>query len=1711
MDYDSNDVNRSTVTYPRISAGIGGIGRYTLFMQTAAPGVFSSITSTPNTTEKTKVKNNEKFMLGKVYYSNRGSDLGSLNVSDTSNSWMDQQTSLVDLKYSLNIANGELTAREPLFLVGTLTDDGYFRLADETWWTQEPIEADDGTVYIYVGQVYPDSQPYRCTLDLNNPAIWYKDNGWKPVVQYAAKTEVAVSAQHAGSAGYATTASNAGYAGQSGAAVTAGNAVLAGTASWALLANTANRAILASCANNAVTAGGAITASRAFFSSSAGYVTTAQNAVTANQAIKAGCAAHAVTAGRALYSTSAGYVTTAQNAVTAGYASMANEVLGNHSTLNNITLAANTTADYVWFNLFPDAYSGASADYAYPITSYRFGNKQAGYAGVELKADFFSGKASCAGWATSAGWASSAGYAASAANATNANSAAHAVTAGRALYSNTANNAVTAGRALYSNTANNAVTAGRSLYANTANNAVTAGRALSAGSATFATTAGNATDDTKVLKAGDTMSGPLTITHTANSTTGELKLQYGDTIDFWLGTGSANVNHGLYDVKKNAWVLAASATNAWYFYGQASCAAYALKSASAARAVTAGRAISSASAGYAASAAQATHAASAGFATTASNATNAGVAESSGSATYAAQSTTAGNAGVAGKADAANITTTNNAVAIYTNTAGAFGTIQSKAGAFYATATNVKPVFGTLPAAYGGTGKTTLVDGANAFINALTSGTSVPVDNDYYIAQWVNGGTNTAIYVRRTHNALWGYIENKIGSAAYVKSVAGKTGPTVTLSKLTVGHKEYNGSSDIEIKAADLDLAKSMTFLGKTTTAISDGSTTTTVSITVNGTTTNHTAENGDVVIYDGEEFIYSSTAGAWQSLGLASSYALHNHTHGNISSGGKVSTSAAIATGDSLLIGDASDSNGVTRSTITFDATKTGYALTQAGTWAAFNNYSLPNASSTTKGGVKIGDNLTIDSNAVLSLTSQNIISALGYNPAESGGAGIEYVVGTQAVQTSAWTGVTTESALETGKVIAYKIPQASSAGAAVSLTLTLAGGGTAAKWVLLNGSTALTTQYPANSVVILTYDGSAWRVADYDSNTDTFVRQELKDATDATSRPLLLAVRDSTDTTTSVTGIAYRSNAIYANPSTGKITATGFVGALEGQASCANYATTAAGSVTAGNAILAGTATWGIQANCAAHSIHAGSATYSASAAQATHAASAGYATSASQAIYAGSASYATTAVWAVQANCASHAIHAGSATYAVSASQATHAASAGYATSAAQATHAASANYSTTALHAGTAGKLTASNNGNYLNPIFLSTGTATATAGKTIPFIVGTGTTAGTWTGTLTGLTAYYDGLLILYKSPVAGANPTTLQLNSLEAKQVYLNNTTALTTHYPVNQPILLVYSASTNSGCWVAVDNYDSNTTPYGVRVYRQTSGYNDDYPLLVSRSLASAVTATNGGYLNNVYGVLYSTNIPTLNPSTGMMKVPGGITANLTGKASSAGYAASAAQATHAASANYATSAAQATHAASAGYAAQATNIYSAASTSKAYVLGTLTASSAMHGTVYAAAVYTQSGVLYGACWNDYAEFRWVKAKVEPGRCVVETGNDDMVISNGRMQPGAEIVSDTFGYAIGETDQAKTPVAMTGRVLAYPFEPISEFRKNIGHPVCSGPNGTVSIMTDKEYQEKGYCAIGTISAVPDYDTWEAGENRSISIPVNGRVWIRVK
>lgn len=152
-------------------------------------------------------------------------------------------------------------------------------------------------------------------------------------------------------------------------------------------------------------------------------------------------------------------------------------------------------------------------------------------------------------------------------------------------------------------------------------------------------------------------------------------------------------------------------------------------------------------------------------------------------------------------------------------------------------------------------------------------------------------------------------------------------------------------------------------------------------------------------------------------------------------------------------------------------------------------------------------------------------------------------------------------------------------------------------------------------------------------------------------------------------------------------------------------------------------------------------------------------------------------------------------------------------------------------------------------------------------------------------------------------------------------------------------------------------------------------------------------------------------------------------------------------------------------------------------------------------HTSVY---VNHSTGVLMGAAWNDYAEYRETKTEIEPGRVVIETGNGDLVLSQERMAPAPNVVSDTFGFAIGQTEKCNTPIAIAGRVLVYPFEDRGNFKA--GDVVCAGPEGTVSLMTREEIKEYPDRILGIVSEIPNYETW--GET---DIKVNNRIWIKIR
>lgn len=144
---------------------------------------------------------------------------------------------------------------------------------------------------------------------------------------------------------------------------------------------------------------------------------------------------------------------------------------------------------------------------------------------------------------------------------------------------------------------------------------------------------------------------------------------------------------------------------------------------------------------------------------------------------------------------------------------------------------------------------------------------------------------------------------------------------------------------------------------------------------------------------------------------------------------------------------------------------------------------------------------------------------------------------------------------------------------------------------------------------------------------------------------------------------------------------------------------------------------------------------------------------------------------------------------------------------------------------------------------------------------------------------------------------------------------------------------------------------------------------------------------------------------------------------------------------------------------------------------------------------------VKPSTGVLMGAAWNDYAEYRKFEGdEPQPGRVVCETGHDTVALSQERLQAAPAVVSDTYGFIIGEKD-GTVPVSIGGKVLVYGNEDINSY--SVGDAFCSGPNGTVSKMSRQEIVNYPDRILGYFVGIPEEDTFNG-------VAVNGRFWIKV-
>ena len=185
-----NDPNYQNRIYYTSSTAAETIYRYQLVLRTPG-GRLLPVSSANNTFTIGKTYSSSQFdPFGEIYYYNATSTVNA--NANLDNSVLYRQL-LVDLRYAFDLngtASYRMIARQPVYLTATPLSNGMAVLTEPTGSVIGPLSqvlpvTDDGLIYIYLGQAYEDSNPYRVELTLHHPVYWYKNGAvrkYRPTV-----------------------------------------------------------------------------------------------------------------------------------------------------------------------------------------------------------------------------------------------------------------------------------------------------------------------------------------------------------------------------------------------------------------------------------------------------------------------------------------------------------------------------------------------------------------------------------------------------------------------------------------------------------------------------------------------------------------------------------------------------------------------------------------------------------------------------------------------------------------------------------------------------------------------------------------------------------------------------------------------------------------------------------------------------------------------------------------------------------------------------------------------------------------------------------------------------------------------------------------------------------------------------------------------------------------------------------------------------------------------------------------------------------------------------------------------------------------------------------------------------------------------------------------------------------------------------------------
>ena len=247
---------------------------------------------------------------------------------------------------------------------------------------------------------------------------------------------------------------------------------------------------------------------------------------------------------------------------------------------------------------------------------------------------------------------------------------------------------------------------------------------------------------------------------------------------------------------------------------------------------------------------------------------------------------------------------------------------------------------------------------------------------------------------------------NNLGQVTAIEEVT-ITQPTVNNGTLTIKAAgtskgtftaNQSGNTEINITASDLGLSAAMKFLGTSSTSITDGATTSPITISGNSVT----PAAGNVVLYGAKEFVW--TGSAWEELGNEGSYALSSVTvtgTGALGGGGAISGNQTITHNE--VLGTAETTAKVFKTKID----KYGH-ISEATAATASDVGALPDTTTYIASASKSGNTLTITPSSgsaisyTPSLTDHNQTVKVG-STTFGADDGIEIVAGTNITSVTA------------------------------------------------------------------------------------------------------------------------------------------------------------------------------------------------------------------------------------------------------------------------------------------------------------------------------------------------------------------------------------------------------------------------------------------------------------------------------------------------------------------------------------------------------------------------------------------------------------------------------------------------------------------------------------------------------------------------------------